>query len=171
MLERHLYGPHHSRAPTLRVIQTAYVPTRNDLPQPPVLRVPHLDKVRVEQYDIRTIHRRTLRFTHKFHDNGPRDIAMLVDVHSALLVAEQELRVTEAEHAKRFLAGEAAGDGHDVWLLEIWDTPRLLLVESQDLKTPGSRDGEGRLEEIDAEAFRWDIKFIIFAEEFGVSLA
>jgi hypothetical protein len=96
---------------------------------------------------------------------------MLVDVHGALLIAEQELRVTEAEHAERFLAAEAAGDGHDMWLFEIWNTPRLLLVKSQDLKTPGSRDGEGRLEEIDAEAFRWDIKFIIFAEEFGVPLA
>jgi hypothetical protein len=95
---------------------------------------------------------------------------MLVDVYSALLIAEQELRVTEAEHAKRLLAAEAGGDGRDVRLLEVWDAPRLFLVESQDFKAPSRRDGERRMKEIDAEAFRWDVKFIIFAEEFGGSL-
>jgi hypothetical protein len=96
---------------------------------------------------------------------------MLVDVHSALLIAKQEFRVTKAEHAEGLLAAEARGDSHDVRLLEVRDAPWLLLVESQDLKSTGRGDGEGGVKKVDAEAFCWDIKFIIFAEELGGPLA
>jgi hypothetical protein len=153
--------------PTEAVIKTLDVPTRNDLPQPAVLRVPHLDEIAIEQQDIGPIDGSGLGLADKLHDDAARDVAVLVDVDGALLVGEEELAVAEPEHAEGFELLDAGGDGADVRGFGVGDGEGELLVEGEDFDAAGGGDGEGGVEEVEGVGVGRDVEVVEIAEEFG----
>lgn len=67
-------------------------------------------------------------------------------------------------------AGEV-GLGFGGFRAEVRDRPGLFLVESKDLDSALGRDGEGRVEHVDAVAFGWDVELVIFPEEICLGAA
>ena len=129
MRHRHLQRPPRHRARALHpIIQTPDILPRDDLSQAAVLRIPHLDEVGVEEDQVRAVHGGRLGLADELEDDAARDLAVLVDVHAAVLVAEEELGVGEAEHAERPRVSETLGYGRDVGLVGIGDAHRDLLV-------------------------------------------
>ena len=167
MLHDHLHRPTHRATRHTAIIQHLDISPRNDLAEPAVLRVADLDKVRVEEQDVGSVEGGALGLADELHDDAAADVAVLVDVDGALLVAEDKVRVGEAEHAERVLALQALGDGGDVLLLEVRHGPGLLLVEGEDLEALGGADGEGGVEEVDAVAVGRDVELVVLAEELG----
>jgi len=102
---------------------------------------------------------------------------MFVHIDCAFGVGDEELAVTEAEHAQRSELPDTLCDACEVCLgfagfgAEVRDRPCLFLVEGEDLDAALGRDGEGGVEHIDAVAFSWDVELIVFAEEIGLRAA
>lgn len=94
---------------------------------------------------------------------------MLVDVDAAFFVAEEELCVREAEHAEGFLAVQTVGDVANGGVLGVWDAHGYFLVECHELEAFEGGDGDVGVEEVDGEAFGWDIELVEFAEELSVA--
>src|SRR5690242_13825218 len=105
VLQAHLNRPMMARSARQPIIKTLDVSPRNDLSQAAILRVPDLDEIGVEQQHVGAEHGGALSLADKLHDDRAADVAVLVDVHGALFVAEQELLVREAEHAQGILVG------------------------------------------------------------------
>lgn len=110
-------------------IKTPHISPTDNLSQPTILGVSDLDKVLIEYEYVGTVHGDGISLAYKLHDDASRDVAVLVDVHGTLLVAEQELDVAEAKHAEWFLARETGRDVFDMGSgTELGDGPRLFLI-------------------------------------------
>ena len=71
--------------------------------------------------------------------------------------------------ARAFLVFDVSGDVLHMGRFQVRDGEWLFPVQSQDFEPAGCADGEGRMEEIDAAAFGWDVEFVVLAEEFGIA--
>jgi hypothetical protein len=99
---------------------------------------------------------------------------VLIDIDGTFLVGDKEFAVAKSEHSQWSEVFDAVGDAHEgvggIGGLrpKVWHGPGLLLVQGENFDTALGRDGEGRVEHIDAITFGRDVKLIIFAEEFGL---
>lgn len=173
MLHRNLHPPPGiaRRAPDEPIIETLDIASRNNLSQAAILRIPHLDEILIEQEDKAADHGRRARAPDKLHDDAPRDVTVLVDVHGALLVHEQELRLAEPEHAERLLALQPLGNHLHVARFQIRDADGLLLIQGEDLEAALGGDGEAGVEDIDAHALGGNVKLVEVPEELGLAAA
>lgn len=67
---------------------------------------------------------------------------MLVDVHGAFVVREEEFAIAESEHAEGFEFLDAGRDGADVGCFSVGNGEGLFLVEGHDFNATGGGDGE-----------------------------
>ena len=160
-----------SGAANKTVVQAADVAASNDLAQSAILGVADLDEVGVEEQDEAGDHGGRTRPPNELHDHAAADVAVLVDVHGALLVAQQELAVRQPEHAERLLAGKPLRDHLHVRGLEVGDRHRLLLVQRQDLEAALRRHRQARVEHVDPHALGRDVELVEVAEELGLTRA
>lgn len=167
MLHRNLDLPSHvaRRTANQPIIKTLDVPARNNLSQSPILRIPHLHKILIEQQHEPAHHRRRPSMPYKLHNHAPRDIPMLVHIHRALLINEQELRFAEAEHPQGLLALQPLRNHLHMGRLQIGDTDGLFLIEREDLKPPLRADGKTRVEDINPHALGRDVELIKVPKE------
>lgn len=144
---------------------------RDDLSEAAVHGVANLDEVIIEEDEESAVKASSVCTADEFHDHTARDVAVLVDVYSALLVCDDEFAIAETEHAERAKALDAVGDAMQGIMgilgfgAEVRDGPGLLLVESENFDATLGGDGEGRVEHVDAIAFSGDVELVIFAEE------
>ena len=148
------------------IIQTPDISPGDDLSQPPILRISHLDEIAVEENKIRAVHSCSLSFADELHDDGTGHFAVFINVDTAFFVAEKELRIGEPEHTEWFLALETIGDVAYLWVLSVGDTHWDFLIQSHKLETSEGGDGNISVEEIYGEAFGWDVELVEFTEEF-----
>jgi len=153
------------------VVEAANVTAGNDLAQAAILGVADLDEIGVEEQDEAGDHGSRAGAAHELHDHAAADVAVLVDVHGALLVAQQELAVRQPEHAQRLLAAQPLRDHLHVRSLQVRDRHRLLLVERQDLEAALRRHRQARVEHVDAHALGRDVELVEVAEELGLARA
>lgn len=173
------------------IIQQANIPPRNDLSQPAVDGIPHLDiaPLLADEDQVHAFHEAgLLGFAHVIHDHGPRDFAVLVDVQGQVLEREEEFDFREPEHAQGTLVGGAVlhllhgggaaagaaagvvgvrggGGGGGGGGVEVGDGEGEFLVEGEDLETLGGGDGERAVEEVDGVGVAPDVELVEFAEE------
>lgn len=84
-------------------VETADVGAADDLAEPAVLGAAHFDEFATEEEEVGAAEGDLASTTYKLHDDAARDLAMLIDVHGAILVAQEKFkaRVVEPKHAQR----------------------------------------------------------------------
>lgn len=148
------------------VIQAPNVFAGNNLSEPPILRVPDLDEVAVEENKVRAVQSAGLSLAHELHDDGARDVPVLIHVDRAFLIAEKEFGVGETEHPQWFLILYPRCDGSDRGVFKIRNAHGQFLVQRHQFKPLCGRNGNVGVEEVNAKTFRWDVEFVEFTEEF-----
>lgn len=164
---------------TAPVVETGDVMARDDLAEASIHGIAHLDEVLVEEDEEFPVQTGCVGAADELHDHAARNITVFVDVDGALGVGDEELAITEAEHAQRSEVFDAVGDGAEIGLClgvglfgaEIGNGPGLFLVDGEDFNAAVGGDGEGRVEHVDIVAFGGDVEFVVFAEEFGLGAA
>lgn len=157
------------------VVQTDDIATRDDLPQTPVHGVAHLDKVFVEKDQKSSVQACRVSTADKLHDHAARDVPVLVDVHGAFAVRNQELALAQSEHPQRSQIFDPVRNARQVRLrfrcfgAQVRHRPRLLLVEGQNFDSTLRRNGERCVEQVDVVTFCGNIELVIFTEELGLA--
>lgn len=159
------------------IIKTDDIMAGDNLSQPAVHRIAHLDEVVIEQDQEFAIQAGSMRTANKLHHHTARDIAVLVDIHRAFLVRNQKLAVAETEHVQRPEVFDALGNAVEgivcVWGfgVKVRHGPGLLLVQGEDFDTALGGDGQRGVEHADAVAFGGDVELVVFAEELCLGAA
>lgn len=139
------------------VVDDSDITTSDDLAQSAGVRITDFDIVVIEEQQVLAIHDRALcllLFARVLHDQRAAEIAVLIDIHSAVLICQDKLVLVQSEHAKWSLITNAAGDVCNARIFEDGNGHGLLLVQRQHLDSLGRIDGDVCLE--DAERITFD---------------
>lgn len=157
------------------VIQTDDIVAGNNLSEATIHSIANLDKVVVEEDEEFPVETSCVSTAHELHDHAARHVSVLVDVHGTLLVGDQELALAKTEHAEWAKVLDTMCDAVQGVLCigsglraEVRYRPGLLLVQGKDFDATLGRNGNGRVEHVDAIAFSGNVELIELPEEIGL---